>query len=561
LEIPTHSVYSPTLGASFAGVADVPWFGGGDWTTMYDWPNYRERKNHLSINMVWDICKTASKIRKNNRIFDLALNDVFAQQKIDPAFAASYSAALPPPDDTDARENASAVALGKLQASHLIDHLSAIRAADRTQAQEDQLEALVDAQQALSVADNNKALIAQIKTMRGNLAARIAGKGVMIGWTAEGEYDVVRTSLHKRCPGCVVHGAIAEAVISGRWYRRAPDWIGALLLLLCGGIVTYCVARLPPVRAFGAVALLGIIYLLFNGYILYDYAKWIVPVAGPITAIAFVWSGGTLQRVIMEGIERNRVATEVAIINREMELARKVQAALIPKAPPLIPTLEADGWTLAASTTGGDCYDLWALADGRLAILLADASGHGLAPAMVVSQVRTLVRALSEVELHPHELLKRVNARVGEDLEPGRFVTAFLGYLSPEGLLEYASAAHGPQFWYTDNDPELHLLDSTGAPLGADVEWLADDPLPPIQIPEGGSLIIFSDGIFEALDPKGALFGLDRLTDLLGKYRGQSGKKIIEQLIVQVQTWQQTHVPADDQTIVVARRVSPVGES
>jgi CHASE2 domain-containing sensor protein len=555
VEIPIHEVYSQTLKRNFAGIADISWFGTGDWFTMYDWPNHREKKAHLSLNTVWDICKTADKIRRNNRIFDLAFNDAFAGQKLDPALAAQYAASPPPLDDTDARQKISISALTKVQAG--IDHLSAIRIVDRTPAQEAQLDALLDAQQALSVGDNNKALIDQLNALRTNLAARLAGKGVMIGWTAEGDFDVVHTSLHARCPGCVVHGAIAEAVISGRWYRRAPDWIGIFLILLCGGVVSWCVAKLHPVRALVATALLGVFYLLFNGYILYDFAKWIVPVAGPITVIALVWSGGTLQRVILEGIERNRVATEVAIINREMELARKVQAALIPKAPPLIPTLEADGWTLAASTTGGDCYDLWQLSDGRLAILLADASGHGLAPAMVVSQVRTLVRALSEVELHPHELLKRVNSRVGEDLEPGRFVTAFLGFISPEGMLEYASAAHGPQFWFTENDPELHLLDSTGAPLGADTEWLADDPLPPIQIPATGSLIIFSDGIFEALNPKGELFGLDRLTDLLRHSLGKPGKAIIHEIIAQVQTWQETKVPADDQTIVIARRVPP----
>jgi CHASE2 domain-containing sensor protein len=559
VEIPIHDVHSQSLGRNFSGIADIPWFGGSDWTTMYDWPTHRERKSHLSLNIVWDICQAADRIRRNNRVFDAALNDVFFQQKIDPAFAAEYAGSLPALDDTTARDKASVTALAKLQASHVVERLSAIRAADRTQAQEDQLESLVDAQQALAVADNNRGLIDQLRTLRSGLATRIAGKGVMFGWTAEGDYDVVHTSLHARCPGCVVHGAIAEAVISGRWLRRAPQWIGVLLVLLFGGVISYCVAQLNPLRALLVTALLATIYLLLNGYILYDFAKWIVPVAGPITAIGLVWSGCTLQRVILEGIERNRVATEVAIINREMELARKVQAALIPKAMPAIPTLEADGWTLAASTTGGDCYDLWALPDGRLAILLADASGHGLAPAMVVSQVRTLVRALSEVELHPHDLLKRVNARVGEDLEPGRFITAFLGYISPDGLLEYASAAHGPQFWYTENDPELHLLDSTGAPLGVDTEWLCDDPLPPIQIPEGGSLIIFSDGIFEALDPKGALFGLDRLTDLIGKYRTQQGKSLIKELIAQVQSWQQTQIPADDQTIVIARRIKPEG--
>jgi sigma-B regulation protein RsbU (phosphoserine phosphatase) len=71
---------------------------------------------------------------------------------------------------------------------------------------------------------------------------------------------------------------------------------------------------------------------------------------------------------------------------------------MIPKTRPDVPGLDAAGWTKAASVNGGDCFDLWKLPDGRLGILVADASGHGIAPALVVMQARTLVRTLSETE-------------------------------------------------------------------------------------------------------------------------------------------------------------------
>src|SRR5205085_11322368 len=107
-------------------------------------------------------------------------------------------------------------------------------------------------------------------------------------------------------------------------------------------------------------------------------------------------------------IQRYRLqlaALEIVALRREMDLAKKVQEKLIPKSPPDVPGLEATGWTRAASVTGGDCFDLWRMHDGRLGIFLGDASGHGLAPALVVSQVRTLVRAISETEPDPGRLL------------------------------------------------------------------------------------------------------------------------------------------------------------
>src|SRR5262249_10930827 len=76
----------------------------------------------------------------------------------------------------------------------------------------------------------------------------------------------------------------------------------------------------------------------------------------------------------------------------EMDLGKHVQEDLIPDAPPAVPNLLSIGWTHAASITGGDCFDLWQLADGRLGLFLGDASGHGIGPALVVSQARTLIR-------------------------------------------------------------------------------------------------------------------------------------------------------------------------
>src|SRR5256885_828434 len=96
---------------------------------------------------------------------------------------------------------------------------------------------------------------------------------------------------------------------------------------------------------------------------------------------------------------------------------KKAQRPIPPATPPQIPGLCAVGWAQTASVTGGDAYDLWAMADGRMGIFLGDASGHGIAPALVVSQARTLIRALSEINCDPLWLLSRVNARLASDLE------------------------------------------------------------------------------------------------------------------------------------------------
>jgi sigma-B regulation protein RsbU (phosphoserine phosphatase) len=250
-----------------------------------------------------------------------------------------------------------------------------------------------------------------------------------------------------------------------------------------------------------------------------------------------------------------RVARDLAVFRHEMELAKNVQVALIPKHAPKIAGLEPHGWTKPADLTGGDCFDLWELPDGRLGILLADASGHGLAPSMIVSQVRTLVRALAEVETHPHPIMTRVNDRVAQDLEQGRFITAFLGFLSAEGELSWVSAGHGPILWCSKRNGQYAELESTGMPLGIMAPWPADEPSPPLKLEPSGMLIVFSDGIFEAPAPGGEQFGVERVQEILKNKCDASAVDIVAAMRDAVTKWQGRDNPHDDQTAVVVRKV------
>lgn len=246
-------------------------------------------------------------------------------------------------------------------------------------------------------------------------------------------------------------------------------------------------------------------------------------------------------------------AMESVALRHEMELARKAQQALIPKDAPRVPGIDAVGWTLPASLTGGDCFDLWKTPDGRLGILLADASGHGLAPAMVVAQVRTLVRALSELEPDPHQLLVRVNARLAEDLDWGQFVTAFLGFLSPDGTLRWTSAGHGPVFVCPGGKCDPISLDPPVQPLGIVSSWMEEAPAP-MRLDPGGSLVLVSDGIFEAINSSGEMFGIPRMLTCMDAHRCGNPADLLAALRDEVRVWHGSREPLDDQTIVIVRR-------
>jgi phosphoserine phosphatase len=253
-------------------------------------------------------------------------------------------------------------------------------------------------------------------------------------------------------------------------------------------------------------------------------------------------------------------------LRREMKLAAKVQRALIPTVAPEVNGLLASGWTEAASMTGGDCYDLWRLGDGRLAVLIADASGHGLGPAMVVSQVRTMVRLLCESvtgeypagsePTSPAAILAQINRRLEMDLASGQFVTALLAFISPDGTVDWESAGQGPFFVkQSRRSPVQCLSGGRGMPLGLmpDCFDTGCPPLAPLRLDPGGTLLLTSDGVFEALNPSGDQFGISRIIEILDHSDADPGE-LIASLRQSVDAWDLRDDPLDDQTLVAVQR-------
>jgi sigma-B regulation protein RsbU (phosphoserine phosphatase) len=198
--------------------------------------------------------------------------------------------------------------------------------------------------------------------------------------------------------------------------------------------------------------------------------------------------------------------------------------------------------------------------DGRLGILVADASGHGIAPALVVMQARTLVRTLSDTELDPLKLLVRINARLAEDMVAGRFVTVFVGFLSPDGTLEWCSGGHGPALVRSRIGAAIHPLEPGLPPIGI-LDDMMEERTEPVKLEVGGSLVVTSDGITESFSPDDELYGESRLIQTLNECDSigeqcTPAAEIVRTVHNAVIGWQgHRDEPKDDQTVVVVRRV------
>ena len=250
------------------------------------------------------------------------------------------------------------------------------------------------------------------------------------------------------------------------------------------------------------------------------------------------------QRLQRERIERAR-------IEQELQVARSIQQASLPKE---VPTFE--GWQISpfyqpAREVGGDFYDFLELPDGRLGLAVGDATGKGVPAALVMASTRSMLRAVAQVSNSPGDVLRRLNDPLVTDIPPNMFVNCFYAILDPErGSLRYANAGHDMPYLHRNGDAEE--LRARGMPLGLMPGMDYEEKETTLQA--GEAALFYSDGLVEAHDPKGAMFGFPRLRKLVAEHddeEGSLGVFLLENLYSFTgEGWEQE----DDITLLTLRR-------
>ncbi len=250
-----------------------------------------------------------------------------------------------------------------------------------------------------------------------------------------------------------------------------------------------------------------------------------------------------------EVVEQNRLLrAAMKKMNFEMELARKVQLGLMPHPPKPRGVLRVAVRYTPANQLGGDVYDFYRLENNRLGILVADVSGHGVNSAMLSGMVKALAAPLSIAVLEPGELLAGLDVATEQYFPEGYFCTGFYLIADEEtGLVRYAGVGHPPAIVVGPNGSRT--LQSNPGMLGIGmVDGTAGDA---DRIGEGESLILYTDGLTEAMDPSDALFGEDRLRTLLQSHHGADPTDILKHVDDALFRHTSPGRPADDINIIV----------
>jgi PAS domain S-box-containing protein len=238
----------------------------------------------------------------------------------------------------------------------------------------------------------------------------------------------------------------------------------------------------------------------------------------------------------------------------EMEFAAKVQRELFPAEPPLLPGYDLAGAAYPAEATSGDYFDFIRISDDALAIVVADVTGHGVGPALVMAEVRAYLRSLFHATDDLVSIMSTINRFLVADLDDNLFVTMILAKLEPaSGKCTYVNSAH-PCGLVVDRSGEVAAeLKSVCLPLGLFPE-LPQCAHHEFALSEGDVAILVTDGVLESESPHGEEFGAERLLEVLREHRRHPARDIVDRIYAAVREFAEDAKQVDDVTIVICKR-------
>ena len=401
--------------------------------------------------------------------------------------------------------------------------------------------------------------------------ASLQQKLVLIGVTGLGLLEYQNTPVGERMPGSEIHAQLVENLFDGTLLRR-PAWaplLEAALFIVLGVWLVVATPRWRPQNA-ALLMLVGVAVPPALAFVAFRTDRLLFDAATP--AVGLVLLFGVLLFLTLAEATRQRKSLERLVqlqreqsarVAGELEAARRIQTSTLPRADLLRgdDRIDIAATMVPARETGGDLYDFFRLDDRRLFFLVGDVAGKGLSASIFMAVSKALYKSatLRAAGTDVGALMAVANTEVSRDNQEMLFVTAFAGILDLEtGELDYCNAGH-------DNPYVIH-------PAGAGVRRIDDGDGPPLcamgdfdyrggrlAMRPGELLCVITDGVTEAQDPAGALYGSARVEAILPRLSGgaATARGVVDALQADVAAFAAGAEPADDLTILALRWLGP----
>jgi sigma-B regulation protein RsbU (phosphoserine phosphatase) len=270
--------------------------------------------------------------------------------------------------------------------------------------------------------------------------------------------------------------------------------------------------------------------------------------------------GSAIEVILLQLALADRFRTlnlEHDMIKQSLDLAREVQQNLLPNKNPQMERLDIAGRSIYCDVTGGDYYDFITGdtgENGQLTIAIGDVSGHGISSALLMATVRSSLRQRLSQPGDAGGIISDVNRQLVQDVEDsGQFMTLF--YLNIDATkmqAHWVRAGHDPAIFYDPATDAFEEMGGSGIALGIEGDWRYKEYLK-TALDKGQIILLSTDGIWEAFNPKGDMFGKERIYDIIRKNSSLSANEIINIILESLKRFQQGAQIEDDITLVVIK--------
>lgn len=244
---------------------------------------------------------------------------------------------------------------------------------------------------------------------------------------------------------------------------------------------------------------------------------------------------------------------ELRQLENELELSQVIQRGLLPQQVPSIPSYDIAAFSRPAQIVTGDYFDFLPFEDGTYGFVIADVSGHGVSAGMLMSSLQTVFHTLAPETDSAVDVLRRINRLYVNNISFTTFVTIFFARLDPQTrLLSYASAGHNPPLIYRPSTNQLTWLKPTGPAIGLIKDYFSK--IESIQLMEGDTVLLYTDGVVEALNPEAnEQFGYERLAELVQQSDGIPANELTQKIRQALSDFTHGNLDADDITMIVCK--------
>ena len=257
--------------------------------------------------------------------------------------------------------------------------------------------------------------------------------------------------------------------------------------------------------------------------------------------------------IIIEKVMLHEQLIEKKRLEGQLEVARQVQLELLPANDPVLDGFDISAYNFPTEEVSGDYYDWVRIHDDEIGIVVADVSGKGVPAALLMAFLRASLRAATHIGYSPHISMSKVNYLLWESIERNQFVTAFYGLLDASNrTLAYTNAGHNPPL-LMDAEGSARFIDRGGVPLGMFRDTRYYEYY--LTLEPGELLLLYTDGVTEANNPKGEEYGTDRLVRALKDSRHLSARALIDFIQHDVLEWTDGLGATDDITFFVIKAV------